>query len=312
MVMEKIKDQYYRIHSFFRKSVMCRRILYFLKFFVAFAILFFIFRRIELRDTIYHFSKLNFGLIFIILLSSLLKILLQIINWFNLVNLDPKFRPKLQEVISSYFVGIALRFLVPGGHAVFGKMYFIENRKKATFVSVGLEKFVQTIAICWSASLAAIFFYSEIPGEIFLLIFGMLTFLPLFLYLLSKRSKYRIIKEFRRGYIRKIFKLFFYQILFILITIIQYYIIIKFFEPINFLISLKTVPIILLANIIPITFSGLGFRESFSIYFFSKSGIDPISSLTTSLTIFIFNSILPALVGTVFILKKKKQSYKND
>ena len=63
----------------------------------------------------------------------------------------------------------------------------------------------------------------------------------------------------------------------------------------------------MIANIIPITYSGLGLRETFAINILAKADAVPEVAVTSSLTIFFFNLVLPALLGLYFILNSRKK-----
>ena len=68
---------------------------------------------------------------------------------------------------------------------------------------------------------------------------------------------------------------------------------------------LVTVPLIMIANIIPITVSGLGIRETFALEVLGNFGIEPELAVGTSLTVFFINTVLPALIGLYFLVTKK-------
>jgi hypothetical protein len=68
-----------------------------------------------------------------------------------------------------------------------------------------------------------------------------------------------------------------------------------------------SIPLILFSNLIPITYAGLGLREKFAIEVLAKYDISSETAITVSLTVFIFNVLLPALIGLFYIVKSKKK-----
>ena len=69
----------------------------------------------------------------------------------------------------------------------------------------------------------------------------------------------------------------------------------------------RTIPLILFSNLIPITYAGLGLREKFAIEVLSKYGISSEIAITASLTVFIFNVLIPAVVGLYYIIRSKRK-----
>jgi len=102
---------------------------------------------------------------------------------------------------------------------------------------------------------------------------------------------------------------FFSLAIFVIMTI-QYFILLNKIHTISILATLHTVIYLWGAGIIPISISGLGIREGLAVYFLKLYGITPAHAVATSLFLFTLNTILPALIGTYFIYKKK--SYFNE
>ena len=74
---------------------------------------------------------------------------------------------------------------------------------------------------------------------------------------------------------------------------------------ITFFQMITSVPLILIANIIPLTISGLGLRETFALEVLDRYGVDPEIAVATSLSIFLINTVVPSLVGIYYLLDKK-------
>ena len=284
-----------------------KKIIFILKISITIVILFFIFKKINFIQVIQNFNKITIFSLISIILTAIIKLYLQFVNWAKYLKLNPDYKPGKHEILKSFFIGEALRFLLPGGYGTFGKIYFVNNQKKATTISIGLEKFFQIWMSLLFAVFASLFYFQKINVLIKIVVLIIIIILPLLIYLLSHFTKNKKNQLYFRVYLRNVPLIMLRQILFMLITILQYFIIILNFKIISFLKILIAVPLILSANLIPITYAGLGLRESFAISVFSKYSITAEIAVTCSLTIFIINTVLPSFIGVIFLIFHKKQ-----
>lgn len=237
-----------------------------------------------------------------------MKHVTQGLNWYYALSINPNYKPNWIEITKNYLIGISLGFVLPGGYATYGKMYFIENSKKATFVSVLLEKFFQTWGNLIYASIAAIFFFHNFNLYLRLSVAFIVAIAPLILLLIIY-----LIPRFKAHLpiLKTIFpKIIMSQLIYIPLTIVQYWLILISFTEITFIQSAISTTLILSANVIPITYAGLGLREYFAVKVLGQYGISNTAAVTTALIIFIMNSVLPALVGLYFIMKYKRMDKK--
>lgn len=282
-----------------------KRISFILKILVSLVILTFIYSKVDFPAFWDNITQLSLFTIFILLITSILKHITQGLNWYYALSINPKYKPSSYEIFKSYLIGISLGFVLPGGHATYGKMYFIENSKKATFVSVLIEKFFQTWGNLFYASIAAIFYFTNIALLLRLSIAFIITFSPLVLLLITYLiPKYRV----HIPVLKKVFpKIVLSQMIYIPLTVIQYWIILISFTNITFIQSCISTPLILSSNVIPITFSGLGLREYFSVKVLSQYGTNTTSAVSVALIIFFINIFIPALVGVGYIMQHKRK-----
>ena len=281
-----------------------KRISFIIKIVISLIILIFIYSKIDVQMFWVNLTQLSIFTIFILLVTSILKHITQGLNWYYALSINPKYKPTTYDIIKSYLIGVSLGFVLPGGHATYGKMYFIKNSKKATFVSVLIEKFFQTWGNLFYASIATFFYFKNLDMSLRLLIFFIVTFSPLILLLIIY-----LIPRFRVHIpvLKKIFpKIILSQMIYIPLSVIQYWLILKSFTGITFIQSCISTTLILSSNVIPITFSGLGLREYFAIKVLAQYGITNTSAVTAALIIFFINSVLPALVGVGYIIQHKK------
>ena len=283
------------------------RYFYFVKIIITSIILYFIFRKINFHQLYLSFKELKLSCIYLIVFTAGIKILIEYINWGHYLKINPDYKPKKSEIFSSHMIGHALRFLIPGGHAVIGKMYFVENEKKLSFLSLGIEKFFQIWINLLFASFAAIFYFRNkfiIPT---ILAFVFIIFLPFIIYLLKHLDRKKNLTIYFKEYWKIIPRIFVMQIVYMFLTIFQYFILLNNFVSFHFFSAVVSIPLILFSNLIPITYAGLGLREKFAIEILAKYNISSETAVATSLTIFIFNVLIPALIGLFFIIKRKRK-----
>ena len=276
----------------------------FLKFTVSILILYFLFHKIQLQEVLLEMQKIPILLICLLLFTALIKQIIEILNWYFMLSINPSFKANIKTIIRSHFIGQSLRFLVPGGHAVVGKMFFIENSKKASFLSIGVEKFFQIWIVSFFAAVSSLFYFHEFKILVRIIALTFIILLPFLLYIFKffwKRAKHIYFNQYRSI----LPKIMISQISYMLITITQYYILLQFFDNLSFKHTFVSVPLILFANVIPITYAGLGLRESFAITVLSRYSINPVYAVSVSLIVFIFNTFLPAVAGIFFWVKKK-------
>lgn len=237
----------------------------------------------------------------------MIKKTLQIWNWHRFLKFDPSYTPRWKEVVSSFFIGESLRFILPGGYGIVGKIYFVANKKKATFISVGIEKFFQIWTSLTFATIAAAFYFDDIALHYKIIVNVIIISLPVLAVLIQHFVKHASIKTYLIQYFRYAPNIILRSFIIMFVTILQYHLIINNFHGISFLDSLIIVPLILSANLLPVTYAGLGLRETFAIGVLSKFGIDPETAVACSLSIFAFSSLLPALIGVFFVLRSKQK-----
>ena len=289
------------------KSIMKSKVLFIVKILLALAIMYFIFKRIDYHAVISNIASIHTSTLIILFLLSVIKIIIQVINWGKYLRINPDYKPQTKEIISSYFAGDALRFIIPGGYGALGKMYFVNNHKRDTFISIGVEKFLQIWSTLSFAVFAAIFYFKEINLLLKLSVTAFVWFSPFLLSFVSSIPKLRFAHKYSSSYNKFIPAVLARQILLMIITIIQYYVIMSNFTTVHFLHVFIAVPLILSANLIPITYAGLGLRETFAIKVLHQYGIYASVSVTCSLIVFAISNIPSALLGAYFIAAKKHE-----
>jgi len=282
-----------------------KKVIFVIKILVTIIIIFLISKKVDFLQLIRDFQHISFLTVLIIFSTTLIKLFIQFNNWGKYLQLNSDYYPQKNEVLKSYFIGIALHFVLPAGLGFFGKVYFVNNRKSTTAVSVGIERIFVTWKNLFFASFAAIFYFStfNLFFKIALLILIFLS--PFLLYFFSFIINKENLKKFFKNYLKIVPRIIIMQIIFTFISFFQYYIILKDFVKISFFEVMISVPLVHISHILPVSFSGFGMREIFAIEVFSRFNINPEAAITTTLMIFFMNSVLPAFVGAYLLLRTK-------
>ena len=99
-----------------------------------------------------------------------------------------------------------------------------------------------------------------------------------------------------------------YTLVMFLVILLQCYTLVKtfYYEPLSFEVILFVFPLVILAQILPVTIGGLGIREGVAIYCLSLFGVPSQVSVTATLHLFLINLVFPALLGCVIILRSSR------
>jgi uncharacterized membrane protein YbhN (UPF0104 family) len=81
----------------------------------------------------------------------------------------------------------------------------------------------------------------------------------------------------------------------------QYCLLLLAFETVTFRVMAIGVPLVILANSLPITIGGLGIREGAAVLLFTQLGVQGSSALGATLLLFTINILIPGLCGLAFI-----------
>ena len=285
-------------------------IFFFVKALISILILVFIFKKIDFAGFIRTFSKLRLSVFLQLLFWEIVREVFQLFNWRNYLMMNEIDVP-LSKIFDTHFMGHAFRFLVPGGHGVYGKAFYMTGAKKKAAVAITIERFFQTWSILLFFGISLILLNVMTKGIVALEL--ILLSLPFFLpYFITKLKFYsdNSSAHFKKYYSINIFFSIAAQIGTILIYIVEYFIIINNFVKVPFIKIFTSIPIILSSKIIPISYSGLGISEGFSMQAFKNSAVTPDIAVTASLTVFIISSLLPGILGLIIFLKIKKGSHK--
>ena len=284
------------------KRLFLDRLVFILKYFVGLILLAWILWRVDKRQLLETITTLDIQTIGATIFFSVSIIALQYYRWKFLIKANSiNFNQK--DILPAFFAGFAFRLMLPGGHAEITKVFLMPGKKSGKVIAFGLEKFLETYfkfllviaAIPYLFTSYKVLWYLSIAGVI------ALFFLP---YLL--RSK--LIRRFheKEAEHNKIvtLTLLYSAIVFIALST-EYYVLLSGNHSISYFDTMITVIFIWGAGLIPISISGVGVRENIAVLLLARFGIPDSTAVGFSLLIFFINTIIPALIGTVFIYKKR-------
>lgn len=281
-----------------------KKLSFVLKIIFSLALLYFIFNKISVKDTFDHLLLLPLWVIIMLILSSYLKFFIQMKNWKSLMKIDPNVNLQSGDVFKTHTLGLLFKLVIPGGQGSFGKMFYLKQiSKKSAFFIIALEKMLQTWIVFVAGAIACAYYFKSLQ-IIFLGLFILSFLFPFFVPLIFKKASSE--RKWKR-YKSALIPLLMSQIVYLFLTFYQYYAILSLFSELNIFDMAMKVSLVLFATLIPISYSGLGIRESASVYLFAQSGINAETAVACSLIIFFFNSVIPALPGIFYFYSNKKK-----
>ncbi len=285
------------------KTVFKEYAVFTLKYLIGLSLLGWILWRFDYRKiltTIAHFSVVDLGAV---LLISILSLTLQYKRWRYLIGSHSTDFNR-SDLIPAFFSGFAFRLLIPGGHAEITKIFLLPGKKSGKVVAFGIEKYFEAYF-----KLTLVFFAlpAVLPKlRVWLYAAGVLA--AALFFVLPVLLRLNIVNRFKEKEVdyTRVFRvvLLYSGSLFVTLTA-QYFILLNAVQPLPLPTVLETVIFIWGAGLIPISVSGLGVRENLAAYFLALFAFPASAAVGVSLFIFFINVILPAVVGVVYIIRRR-------
>lgn len=99
----------------------------------------------------------------------------------------------------------------------------------------------------------------------------------------------------------------------ILVYSLEAYLLLSAFQPIAVTTILLVFPLILLTNLVPVTIGSLGIREGVAIYLLSQFSVPAGVAVSVSLLLFLFDTVIPGILGSLFFpFQSKFHAKKNQ
>jgi uncharacterized membrane protein YbhN (UPF0104 family) len=173
-------------------------------------------------------------------------------------------------------------------------------------VAFTVEKFFQTYIKLLLVLVVFPLFYPE--HRIWLWLFaGAAMLLYFFLPALWGQKFMERFREKELDYKRIFLQTLAYSLVIYFCLILQYYILLNDANSISLLNTGLTVTMIWGSGLLPISVAGLGVRENLAAFFLANYGIPPYTAVGIALLIFVFNTIVPALIGLTFIYQRRQE-----
>ena len=271
-------------------------------FLIGFFLLIFVIYRLNLETLLLAFKKINYPLLILGLLLTPFVILIKSWRW-NYLKKNQDINYRLTDSILMYSVAAAIGLLTPGRIGEVSKIAYLKNDRCSTgqsLVSVVMDRLLDLFFLMFFGYLGIIFFFGFF--EKITLIYSIIIFSIIGLvFIIKKRLYYKLIKrifaiiiplkyqkswqtnfsDFLNGI--KIYnkKVYFYSLFITLLAWLIYYLQIYLFAKSIWLIK---VPFLYLAiavtvsgfiSLLPISFLGIGTRETTLMLLLSPLAINP-------------------------------------
>jgi uncharacterized membrane protein YbhN (UPF0104 family) len=254
--------------------------------------LIFLFYIVHPEEIIAALSQANFIFVAIALLLLPVNLGLQFLRWKHLAKLSSE-NVANRDVMRSIFCSFSYSIFTPARIGEVGRAFHIPSGKRDELVVLAFyEKF---FAFC-SLLIWGFLGLGIAMSPLYLL--GVIAMIAL---VLSSKFLVRFIPWLRKWndtiYKVPTLKIFLISLVFVLVYMLQFLLILNGFKPVSPLEGFPLISIVLLLNSVPITFSGLGIREVFSVYFFERLGVSGASAASGSLLLFFINILIPTFIG---------------
>ena len=303
-------------------------------FLIGFAIFVFILSKVNLPKAMEILSGIKVEFYFLSLALLVVMVLLKGLKWKLVLNSQQSDIGILKA--SKYFcIGFFFSSITPGRIGDFVRaLYLKENNLSTSISSVLLDRVIDIILLVAFSAIASVVFTEVYGGSvisqqiilamIFAVCVGLfflfrekylkIIFRPLFNLIVPENYKQRIAFGFNGIFlsVKKIFlrkKEFIFAVLvgavfWVIAVVFSYFLAVS----LGIVISLEAMfllyPLILLADLLPISFSGVGTREAIVILFFSFISLSAEQAVAFSLLLFLTGYLLVALVGYIFFVSE--------
>lgn len=223
---------------------------------------------------------------------------------------------KFKESLISFLGGMSLGLLTPARVGEFGRIVFIKQGRLGVLAGIAMVDKVIDLEVTLALGIASAYAFLGFKIAVLLTI-AVFTGILFIFYpkmftaplegAINKFGLQKLFANFLNGMStipkKTILICLLYRLLASVIDILQFYLLINAFSTITLFSVIAVYPIIILTNILPLTIGGIGVREGVSIILLSKYGIPPESAVNASFLLFCINTLLPGILGTLFITK---------
>lgn len=222
------------------------------------------------------------------------------------------------DIFKSYLAGMSLGFITPGRIGEVGRAFFVERGPRASLaLMVMYDRLFELLAVILLSFYGLFLLFGlnvTVPVCIGYALLLYLSMKPQVVTSLIKRfpvnaafvSRWKSLSEgieLLNAHHTGVF--FAMNILVFLLGFFQLYLLLFSFGYAGGIKVISFFPIILLANVLPITISGIGIREMASAIILNRYGVDKETAINASFFWFLIDVVLPALLGIYFVFRFK-------
>ncbi len=306
-----------------------------LKIVISVALIYWILRGIDVQKLKAVLANAQIGWLFVALAFSLAGILARVKRWHVLLS-SLAVRVPFWELTQIYFVGFLFNNLLPsglGGDAIrMMELNRHSDRAGDAVTSVLVDRMVGLFGSLSLALVALVFRWNAVPLQIavtavvailgiavvaFLLIdttvYNALRRISLFRTLTDVKFISGLFQSFQDYNLRTLARAYGFSLLlsaaligmnFSIGTALGTRIALEYY--------LVFVPLASIVLILPISFAGLGVRESAYVYLFGQVGVVPAVALSLSLLVYFIGNVIPGLLGGAAYLWRGTQAMKSE
>ena len=220
----------------------------------------------------------------------------------------------------SYLAGLSIGMITPARAGEVSRAFFLEKQYKLQAIGVVLVDKVMDLLgiIAWSLIGARIFLDRPVFIALVLLVLMGIVLLFSSKPLYNKLTTFlkpnglglkiqQILSTLDKLSGRVLFVSIVSTLIMFMVVLLQCHALVLTFyhQPLPFQITLFAYPLVILANILPITIGGLGVREGVAVFCLSFFGLPPEIAVTATLYLFLINVLGPSLMGYCIILRTR-------
>lgn len=254
-----------------------------------------------------------------------LNIGLQFLKWHALLRLAQPHCP-VQVSLYSLFAGFPLGLLTPGRWGELGRaLYVPQLPKDEVFFLSAMDKIHALLVNAWVGSLALVYLMNKnvlsgrwrwlawVAAAVFLILNMTLLLPSLFCRWRNLLRRFPLKKD-RAGTDEwqvaapRLIAIYLFSFLFVVTYCLQMAVLVRGFCAVDFTPALASAAaVFFLKNALPFTIGELGVREGMAVFFFAALNVPAPAALHASLALFVFNLVLPALAGLLWIWIRKSE-----
>ena len=285
-----------------------------LKILLAIFLLLVILNKVDISKFYLNIKKQDINLLILAFFSVPIWILFKTLKWKTLLQTYIRGFSFFQ-IMRSFLAGLAIGMITPGKVGELSRTFFIPSKNKSRVAGlVVVDRYFDLLLLFFFISFGVLHFMGPY-WTMCVILTGLAGIGTLFIMhgiakkgFFSKRSNFvmdrisDMLKALEGLNFMVFLPLFAVTAVIMLLSIATSYCLLLSFTPVSFTAALNVFPLVLMTNILPITFGNLGVREGATIFLLNTYGISGEVALNIALTLFVLHTLIPALIG-VFLMQ---------